>query len=184
VDVWLMKIGEPLPIDGDVRLMRMGILARRLVRAGHDVTWWVAAFKHFQKTHRFDEDRVVELSENYRLRLIHTSGYRSNLSLARVRDHAAWTRKFTAQARSLEPPSIVLCSMPTPGAALAAARYGRARGVPVVIDIRDLWPDVFFEILPRALAWAARPLLWPMTRTTREACASATALFGITPSYL
>lgn len=183
--VWLIKLGEPLPTDGDdARLFRTGMLARKLSQRGHDVTWWAATFRHFQKTHRFADDKVVELSERYRLRLIHTPGYRRNLSVARAWDHALWARKFTQQASVLPAPSVILCSMPLPGLCLAATKYGDKHGVPVILDIRDLWPDVLYEAMPRGLAWLALPALWPMTRTTRTACSMAAAIFATNPSYL
>ncbi len=182
---WLVKTGEPLPIDdGSARLFRMGILAQQLVDAGHDVTWWSATFYHQRKRFRGGEDMLVNLSENFRLRLIHTAGYRKNVSFARIRDHRQLERKFSDQARLLDPPDIILSALPIPGLCRAAAEYGRKHGVPVAIDIRDLWPDVFLGLVPGALSGLARLALWPMKRTSIAACSMATAILGITPNYV
>lgn len=182
---WLVKTGEPLPIDGEsVRLFRMGTLARQMSEAGHDVTWWSATFYHQQKKFRGHEDMLVNLADNFRLRLIHTTGYRKNVSIARIRDHRQLQRKFREQARSLDPPDIILSALPIPALCRAAAEYGVEKGVPVALDIRDLWPDVFLGLVPKGMAGMARLALWPMKRTSRAACSMATAILGITPNYV
>lgn len=39
--VWVIKAGEPLPIDADrPRKFRAGWIAHTLAARGHDVTWW------------------------------------------------------------------------------------------------------------------------------------------------
>lgn len=183
--VWLVKTGEPLPIDDrDVRLFRMGLLATSFVEAGHDVTWWSATYNHQRKRFRDDRDRLVPLGDRLRLRLIHTRGYRKNVSLARVLDHKQLEWKFASQAAALEPPEVLISAMPIPGLCRAAAMYGKKRGVPVVLDIRDLWPDVFLGLVPRPLSGPAQVALAPIRRSARIACRRATAICGITPHYV
>jgi len=48
--IWLVTIGEPLPIDGsNERLYRMGIIANLLVKKGHKIIWWSSTFNHVRK---------------------------------------------------------------------------------------------------------------------------------------
>lgn len=177
--VWLVTVGEPLPTDvGAPRLLRAGILAERLWRAGHEVVWWTSSFDHTAKRHRAATDDTIILRERYTLKLLHGPGYRRNVSLARVRDHRAVARKFAMQAPVEPSPDVVLASYPTIELAAAAARYGRARGIPVVVDVRDLWPDIFLDLVP---AWArlpARIALAPLYAEARRALAGATAVVG------
>ena len=182
--IWLVTIGEPLPSDGTgERLHRAGIIAEMLVSKGHEVLWWSSTFNHMKKHHRFDEDTEIQFNESYRLRLLHACGYSKNVSIARIRDHSALARKFARLAPTEPRPDIILSSMPTPGLSLEAARYGRAHDVPVVVDVRDLWPDVFLDLVPRSFRWLAKMLLWPIEKTVRAACAKATLLFGLTSPY-
>ena len=46
VRVWLIKLGELLPIDGSQRLHRYGILAEMLVRKGHQFISWMLTFNN------------------------------------------------------------------------------------------------------------------------------------------
>lgn len=179
--IWLITIGEPLPIDGpNERLLRTGILADVLVRRGHEVVWWTSSFDHVRKKHRVPEDRVVSLTEKHRLILIHSTGYRRNISIARVLDHLELARKFRSLALGESAPDVILCSMPTIELSREAVRYAKANGIPVVIDVRDLWPDIFIDLAPAWTRGAMRFVLSPLFRKLGEACTGATAIIGIT----
>jgi len=182
---WLIKISTHLPVDGQQdRLLRMGLLARQLCDAGHEVLWWTGTFDHARKAHRFEADRLVEAGPSYRIFLLHSCGYARNVSLARLRDHRQVARRFARLAPTQPPPDVVLSALPTPGLCVAAIRYARPRGVPVVLDVRDLWPDAFYDLVPRWSRPLVRPLLWPMERAVRRACAQATAICGVSPQYV
>ncbi len=183
--IWLIKTGEPLSIDGDsVRVFRMGILAQLCADAGHDVTFWSSTFFHQQKRFRAREDTMVELAPNYRMRLVHTSGYTKNVSLARLIDHRQLEARFYAQARQSDPPDVILSAIPVPGLCRAAVRYGRETGVPVALDVRDLWPDVFWDLFPSRLGWLGRLVTRPIRQASRVACSGATAILGVTENYV
>lgn len=183
--VWLLTVGEPLPLGGsDHRLHRTGMLAQTLVRRGHDVVWWTSTFDHFSKRHLFPADTVVDVGERYRIRLFHSLGYGQNISVRRMLDHKGVARKFARQGPVEAKPDIVLSSLPTLELCLEAVSYGKAHGVPVILDIRDLWPDIFEEVAPRWAKWAARLALGPLFRTVRAACNGATALCGIAPGFV
>lgn len=183
--IWLITVGEPLPTDGSgERLLRTGILADLLAEKGHQVLWWSSTFDHVRKKQRFDTDTCVDINDRFRIILLHSVPYRKNVSLSRIVNHYGITRKFTMLA-DLEPrPDIILCSLPTLELSLAATDYGKKRGVPVIVDVRDLWPDIFLELAPVWGRRFARLLLLPMFRAAHAACAGATAITGITPSFV
>ena len=179
--IWLVTVGEPLPTDGsNERLLRTGILAGFLVRKGHEVLWWTSAFVHVRKTRRAVENTFVSLAGNYRIGMLRSCGYRRNISLARLSDHRGLARKFMELAPREPAPDVILCAMPTIELAREAVRYAKGRGIPIVLDIRDLWPDVILDIAPPWARWPARLFLSSLFRDLREACAGATAIIGIT----
>jgi hypothetical protein len=47
--VWIVEIGEPLPVEHDVRLLRYGLLTKELAKYGHEVVWWTSSFSMLQK---------------------------------------------------------------------------------------------------------------------------------------
>ncbi|MBA2689169.1 MAG: glycosyltransferase family 4 protein [Gemmatimonadaceae bacterium] len=180
--VWLVTVGEPLPIDpGSPRLLRVGLLAEFLIAAGHEVTWWSSTFDHTHKRQRVTSNKRMRLPSGLRLHLLQGHGYQKNVSFARLRDHRALARVFAEAVRSEPRPDVILASFPPIELGYEAARFGRAAGIPVVLDVRDLWPDTFLYAVPRVLRRIARTVLRPAFSMTFHAFALATAVTGIAP---
>ena len=185
MNVWLITTGEPLPTDeGCDRYLRSVILADLMSRNGHDVTFWSSTFDHVKKAHRFTTDTEVDLNTNHRLKLLHAGGYRQNVSLRRIWNHRGVARKFREQAARAPRPDVILCSLPTLELCVEATRYGRREQVPVVLDVRDLWPDLFLDLVPELGRPVARMLAAPCFRQAQEACANASAITGTTAEYV
>lgn len=183
--VWVVASGEPVPSRTQhVRLLRAGNLSACLRRSGHDVTWWTSSFDHIQKQ-QLTPQQAAELAGDHGVRLLPSPGYRKNLGLARLWDHAVLGWRFWREALRNQPrPDVIWCSYPPIETALAAVMVGRRLGVPVVLDVRDLWPDVFLDVLP---SWAQAPgrlVLAPYFLASRHALASASGLVGVSQSYL
>ena len=70
--IWLLTIGEPVPLGAGVRdrLHRTGAFARYLVSRGHEVTWWTSAFDHFRKQHLAAEDTFLTEPDGLGIRLL------------------------------------------------------------------------------------------------------------------
>jgi glycosyltransferase involved in cell wall biosynthesis len=181
---WLVTVGEPLPTDGpDERLLRTGILAELLRARGHEVVWWSSAFDHQRKLMRRGLSSL-RTTTGVDLRLLKARGYARNVSVARLVDNVVVARAFRAEAGRQRVPDVVVASYPTIDLASEAVRFGRRARVPVILDLRDQWPDVFERVLPGALRFFSRILLAPMRRQARDAMAGASSLVGITPEFL
>jgi glycosyltransferase involved in cell wall biosynthesis len=185
VNIWLITIGEPLPTDApDERLLRTGLLGRMLADQGHQVTWWTSNFDHVRKKHRFSSDHVVALRANLTIRLLHGCGYPRNVSIRRMVDHRQLARKFRRQSRAAPRPDVILCSFPPIELALEAVVYGQSTGVPVALDVRDLWPDIFLNLAPKPLRPIARALLSHFFRLTSTALSGADAVLAINEGFV
>jgi glycosyltransferase involved in cell wall biosynthesis len=183
--IWLINSSEPTPLDeGKIRLLRMGILAQYLVNKGHQVLWWNADFLHATKKHRFGQDKTVEIEPNYMIRFLYGPGYQKHISLARFWDHRVIARKFLQESKNTEKPDIVLCSLPTLDLADAATKYGKKYNVPVVLDIRDLWPDIFIEKIPPLLKLVISLVITPLHFIATRSCQNAFAITGNTPKFV
>ena len=161
--VWLITVGEPLPIDGNNdRLHRTGMLAKLLVQKGHKVVWWTSTFDHIRKIHRFNSDSTINESNNFKIKLLYSIGYKKSVSIFRFANNYLIGCKFYKYAQEELRPTIILSSLPTLKLSLASVKYGNKKGVPVVLDIRDMWPDMFLDYVP-SLAKRILPfLLLPM----------------------
>ena len=183
--IWLNTVGEPLPTDPDSpRLLRTGMLAERLLDRGHEVIWWSSTFDHVHKRHRAPIRTEQEVRPGYRLLLLHGPAYRRNVSLRRWANHRVIAEQFAAWSRELPPPDLILCSLPNLELSRECVRYGRAHRVPVILDLRDMWPDIFLDLLPAPARPLLKPVLSGLYSDLHEACAGATALTGISPEFI
>lgn len=183
--IWIVCVGEPLPTDPErPRLLRAGILARMLTENGHDVTWWTSTMDHYQKRLRADRTVVIEATECGRLILLHGIRYTKNTSLRRIINHVQIANEFKRHARTETRPDVVLVSMPTIELARAAVSYAKELGIPSIVDIRDLWPDIIKEAVPRAARPLFQPLFFHWEADLRYALKQATALVGVTEPFL
>jgi glycosyltransferase involved in cell wall biosynthesis len=185
VNVWLITVGEPLPLDaGDARLYRTGQVARLLAEKGHQVLWWTSAFDHVAKKQRCDRDKKCTIKPGYDIYMLHSLSYPANVSIRRIINHYTIGRKFAGLAEQETKPDIILVSLPTLELADQAVKYARKYGIPVIVDIRDLWPDIFPDLLPANLRWLGKKMLYPFARLTASACAGATGIIGVTPDFV
>ena len=183
---WLITIGEPVPskIDGDNRLLRTGYLAQYMAKHGHEVIWWTSTFDHFNKIHYFNHDKTIQLNENYRIEYLYGGGYNSNISLSRIFDHRKIAFKLFKKVASQPKPDLILCSFPPIELSLSAVKYAKLNNVPVVLDMRDMWPDIFLEYIPAPLRNLALILIDYLIKERNKACASADAITGITEAFV
>lgn len=146
--VWLLQSGEPVPRDAGDRPLRSGMLAAALAERGNEVLWWTSAFEHQRKRFVAQPHEEWTWRRGVRVHALPAPGYRRNVSIARYRDHRAVATAFTQRARQEPLPDLVIASMPCHHLAYAAAMYASERGIPLVADVRDLWPDIFAARLP------------------------------------
>jgi glycosyltransferase involved in cell wall biosynthesis len=184
--VWIVTSGEPLPGDEEnPRLLRAGLLAQTLAGLGYSVTWWTAAFDHRTKRHRREPaSRSSAAGAAVAIRMLPSPGYGRNISPARLWDHARLARTFAAAAPEAERPDLIVASLPPLELCAAAVRFGRQRGVPVVVDVRDLWPDTFLDAFPRQLRRAGDALLRPYRALARYSARHAAAVLGPSQEYV
>ncbi len=149
--IWLLQIGERLPGLPGVKKMRTGFLVDKLVRRGHTVVWWSSAFDHFQKAW-IDSSTIKGAAGGAQLILLKGCGYQRNVSLKRYLDHRLVAHRFRAMAPQEQRPDIIVASLPAHDLAYEAVRFGAQQKIPVIVDVRDPWPDVFLSGLP---PWAS-----------------------------
>ena len=179
--IWLIKEGEENPM-GSGRLHRSGMLAKYLSEQGHSVTWWSSTYIHGEKRFYCDNYREIDLNEREKLILLHSNTvYSKNVSIKRIIYHQKLARAFRQHCEEKEQPDIILCCWPTTQFAKQAVRYGKRHGVPVVIDIRDLWPDTFADVFPKGLQPLAKLALLPWELSAKSTLKAAAAIVGVMP---
>lgn len=146
-----MRDGETLPVVQDAKKMRTWRLAEALADRGHSVTWWTSNFFHAKKEKICEGNKFLKLRENLIVRFIDCGTYKKNISFQRIKHHFILGKKFAALAKEEKKPDIIISSHPTLEFPMEAIKYGKANNIPVIIDVRDMWPDIFIEYFPKVL---------------------------------
>jgi len=185
--IWIVEIGEPIPLEPGVRLLRYGCFSEWLVAAGHDVTWWLSGFSHAPKREIVDRD-CAAWWQGVRLQFIKSCGYRRNISLARLAHNRDFAARFQClAAHSIEHggrPDVLIAPVPTIEIVGAARRISQRYRIPLVVDIRDEWPDEIVDLAPRWLRPVTKLAFRGGYAEMRRACKSATAIVAVSERYL
>ena len=183
--IWLVNDGENLPIDGEnPRLQRMGLLANCLTNLGVDVLWWQSTFDHYKKRFRYQECQDTAINDKLRLILIHSVGYNKNVCVRRLYHHYDEARQFYKKALNFEKPDVMVVCMLTIAFTHYATKYAKKNNIPIIVDVRDLNPDVYvspFHGITKALVKIGiKPLQWCLSNSLKR----ASGLIGTTQPYL
>lgn len=184
--VWLLQTGEPLHIDaGNPRPMRAMNLANELVAAGHKVVLWSSSFYHQEKRHRVQGNDRIMVSPGLEIRLIFSPGYRRNIGLGRLWDHAVLARNLAKELRTeFLAPDVAFIGYPPIETAAVMTRWLAIRRIPCMVDVKDQWPTIFIDALPKPLKPLGRIALTPYFYFGRRAMRQATALSAMAASFL
>jgi glycosyltransferase involved in cell wall biosynthesis len=184
--VWLINEGENLPgDDNNPRLQRMGLLAYEVSKLdGVEVVWWQSTFNHYQKKFRWHGDKTVQLKDNLKLVMLHSYGYSKNVCLRRLAHEWKTAYRFYKLAEHEPLPDVMVAAMPTIAQAHYVVKFGRKHGIPVLVDLRDLNPDVFVSpfrgFMRQCVKIGIKPLQWMLGNALKH----ADGLIGTTEPYL
>lgn len=181
--IWIISDSEPIPqLTGNGRLMRAGQLAELFEEEDCDVTWYASTWLHYEEKFYTDRCEKIKLKDNLSLILLHAGkAYKKHVSLQRILYCKRIEREFKKELESASKPDLIVCSWPLIELGYQAVVYGKKNNIPVVLDIRDLWPDIFtqpFRGLTKKLAGVAIKLMYGYQ--TKFSFKNATQVIGVT----
>ncbi len=187
--VWIIQTGEPLHIDlGKYRPMRAMSLANALIDAGHEVTIISSIFFHQERRHRVPSEFTKNLNERLRITLIPSRGYSRNVGIGRLIDHGELGVRFKKIADLLVEktgaPDFLYVGFPPIELAFSASLWGRKKGIPLMVNVEDQWPDIFEQAVHPKLRWLIRIFFWPYKYLATKCLARANILGAVSKSYL
>lgn len=173
-----MHHGEPIPSDEQEERFRSHRLATELANRGHHVTYWCSTFEHHKKKLFCRHTTALKVGK-YKLIMLHAGEYKTNHSPSRLMHHRRMAKQFAIQAELQPLPDLILCSLPIHYCAFEATKFAKKKSIPIVIDIRDYWPDNLLLALPQSLRWLGKMMLFYDRMITRYALGNATAIVSM-----
>lgn len=188
--VWIVSVGEPLPSDGaNVRLRRMGNLAQYIAANETDsVDWFSVSFDHYKKQQRVEKSTVVQLKPNYRMHLLWANSYKRNISLARIRHHRMGARNILAEMEQMAGegnlPDVIVASMEPLEMSSVSVQFAKKHNIPIVVDVRDLWPEIYYEVIPQKLHFLLNVYVSYCAGVLHKTMSGATSIVGLSEDFL
>jgi glycosyltransferase involved in cell wall biosynthesis len=145
--------------------------------------WWACDFDHRSKQFigRPNERRRFGTLE---VVMIHGPGYKRNVGVARLIHLAVHARNLRRAIARETVPDVILGAIPSIEATFAVSQYAGSHRVPLIVDIRDEWPEDFVRWLPGFLKSIGRIALRGKFRRLGASCSSAAAIVGVTQRQL
>ncbi len=183
--IWLVQANEPIAfIDKNQRLFRTGLLANELEKRNHIVNWFTASFDHYTKKQRCSKNKTLKINSHYFIEMIWTPCYHKNISIRRIINHKYMAVRFRKRINHMELPDIIYCSFPTIELAEECISFGLKHNIPVITDIRDLWPDIFEQNLKSPFNILVKPYVKLMDIKTKKIFRNSYALNGVSDKAL
>lgn len=179
----MVSLFDPTPVDEPVypRFMEIAFAA---VERGHRVKHFTSTFRHVLKSHRSKKSFVHKESEFYSVHYIKSMGYKSNYAPRRFYAHYDFARRLLKEFNSHTAPDIIFISMPPLSTVFTVSIWCKKRGIPIVVDIIDPWPDSFLKDVPKRIKPIIRPLLNPFYWKLKSTFKNSKAITAISNDYL
>lgn len=163
--------------------MRTGLLSDELLSRGHHVVWWSTNFDHRRKIELSKKSTSITVRKGFRVKLLKGIKYKRHLSILRYLHYKITARKFIYEAKKEIKPDIIIVSLPTHDFSYKAVLYAKKHKIPVYIDIRDLWPEVFIDKIPY-FKMLGRLFFAYDFYIAKKALTNATGLLAVSQGYL
>lgn len=183
--VAVIQIGESIPvIDSGMGYFRYGKIAKYLAEANYDVQLITNTYRHSTKTFRFLKNTRVKLENNLQCVCLHAlPKYNKNISLQRLLHYKTFSYKLKKYLEN-ENFDLLILGLPSIENAVVCRNYCLRNKIPYILDIIDIWPDVYLSIFPKNIRSYLSFLIFKDKIKIRKVIEDATFSTYISKSYL
>ena len=182
--VWIVNPYGSLPSESWATY-RSTMLAEALAGHGYEVTQFISNFEHRSKTFRTSGFERIDAGKGYTIRIIPGTGYHSHVSLRRIRHERSFARHLVDAIGAEAPPDLVVLAEPALFYydILVGPLIANGRSI-LVLDIIDIWPELFELVIPRSLRAFSNVLLAPLYYWRKRLYRHPKAIVAVARSYL
>ena len=185
--ICIFQTGEPLHIDsGSYRPMRAMLLADALIKKNHKVTLISSCFFHQRKIFRSKKYTTINVNKNLILELIPSLGYQKHIGIKRLIDHLILSfnlYRFLKKRKDFIPDRIFL-GYPPIETSFIIIKWAKRLGIPVMLDVKDNWPENFIEPFPNNLKIIVKLLIYPYFKLSKFIFRNSDSITSITDSFI
>lgn len=183
--VLIVVFFEPIPaLDGGTRKLRFGQLADALKENGHIVDVITSDFDHYKKIKRSGPKYLKDDTNGLvTYHLVESLSYKKNISIRRFFHIKLLARSVASFLKAKDfKPDVIVCSLPTVELCNVVSEF--YTDTPVIIDVVDKWPDIYLNAVPNFARHFVKYLLSKEYSSLRKALSKASAITGVSKSYV
>jgi glycosyltransferase involved in cell wall biosynthesis len=181
--VWIINPYGSLPSES-WSTYRSTMLGQCLAAHGYEVTQFISNFEHRSKTFRNDAQRVITVEERYIIEAIPSVAYESHISADRVRYERTFARNLLAAIAGRPGPDFIVLAEPALFYYDILLRAGILSRSALVLDVIDIWPELFALVLPKAVRGWSSWLLAPLFHWRKRLYRRADGVVAVARDYL
>ena len=166
--------------------MRAMLLADELIKKNHKVTLISSCFFHQRKIFRSKKFTTINVKKNLILELIPSLGYQKHIGVKRLIDHLILSinlYRFLKNRKDFIPDRIFL-GYPPIETSFVMIRWAKELGIPVMLDVKDNWPENFIEAFPKNYRMIAKFFIYPYFHLSKFIFRNSTSITSITDSFI
>lgn len=170
-----------LPGEGGYK--RTLYLFNMMKNLGYQVTLLTGDFNHYAKTVRDVEKFRKDYPDFKDIEIVHMPPYDKNVSISRWKSGNVWARNVDNWLKdNYERYDLVYAHMPDIPTILKIKDLCQTKDLKLIIDVRDLWPEVFRVLLKKE--WLYKLCTYPIKRRADKCYAAADELMAVSNEYL
>ena len=183
LSVWIVNPYGELPSEG-WSTYRTFLLAEALSERGHEVHCFISSFNHRLKEPRSVDEGYESPCGKIKTTVVPTSGYTSHTSISRVSSEMRFGRAFRSISASMSAPDIVVLADPCIFYGWSVVKAPILRKAKLIIDVLDLWPEMFVSLLHPKLSFMGESLFMPLKLWRSFLHSHAKAIVGVSSDYV
>ena len=178
----VLLINGAIYVPGEGGYKRTLYLFNLMREQGYDVTLLTSDFNHYGKKQRDVKKFRLEYPDFKDIEMVHITPYKKNISFQRWWSGKVWEREATKWLQEhYQNYDIVYSCMPD-GTIRNFDKICHEHGLKLVVDVRDLWPEVFRVMLKKD--WLYKTATCFMKRKADKCYAAADELVAVSNEYL
>jgi glycosyltransferase involved in cell wall biosynthesis len=183
MNVWFINPYGNLP--GENWLPHRSYMAcNAFAKDGHNVVYWISNIDHRSKDLRSSENCKL-LQDGMEIRILQSTRYKEHISLQRVLFEINFIKNFCKTA-ALEKnlPDFILIGDPALFISFNFIKFVNKYKIPFIVDIGDLWPELFKIALPRPLRRFEKLIFSPLYFKRHWFLNKAAGIISVSDAYL
>lgn len=182
--IWIINPYGSIPGE-DWRTYRTTLIADALVARGHEVVSWISNIQHRSKQKRAEDWKRITVYPGYEIRIVPSSTYQGHISLDRIRYERSFARNMRSKAMSMdENPDVIILGEPALFISDIILPLVRKKRAKLIVDVIDLWPELFHILLPGSVERLGRWLFAPLYYRRKRLFQKSDALMAVCADYL